>query len=505
MKVLFAALLCFVYTLIATGQDSLSNYGVWLQDDHALPAFELNFHRAPCPWYPFSHTMSTGSNMVLTNQWGDVHVLNTESGLNNLTPALWYTRGGFYPMIEIDGELTSLLYTELDSARTVTYGIGYTTFAGISTRSGYALRIVYTIVAPFNFEKGFHASLAVENLSDRSVEATLTANSDVWIRPPSNNAKAFSAALDEKEKLHGRGSAGFVAPAAGFESIWLIGSPAYTGSNTHQRMVLSRALTLAPGDRTDDLFQFGYNTDYAVAQDALSSTSERDLRRTWLEEVKKADSATDEAWMNRETVWDYSQLLSFTFYDKSLDERLVSLGGYGIGELNAPNSTFSMREAAETAMVLAYFNPELAKSSLRWMAKTQTVGGDLLRLHNHRPLKLLPAEQRYHDDFPNESDTEIWFLMAVGEYVRTTGDTAFLSERVGFMNEGQSGTVWEHATAALDFIKNKIGTGEQGLICMLHGDWNDYFSKIGEEGNGQSVMNTGMLCRALLTCSQAAE
>ena len=488
-----------LFSITVFGQDALSDFGVWSQDENELPAFVLNFHEEPCQWYPFSHTMSTGYNMVLTNQWGDVHVITTESGLKNLTPALWYTRGGFFPMIEIDDQLTSLLYTELDSAKSITYGIGYTTFSGISTKSGYQLKIDYTIITPFNFEKGFYARLEVQNLSGQEIAAKITANSDVWIRPGMNNIKVFSAELNQKEKLHGKGIAGFVDPYPGFDDIALMGDPAYVGSNTHQRMILSRTINLGAGEKLDDLFQFAYNTDYTLAKQSLNSTRGQDLKRTWLEEVEKANFHVDQAWINQESVWDYSQLLSFSFYDKSLEEYFISLGGYGIGDLNTPNSTFGMREIAETAMVLAYFNPKLSKSSLRWMAKTQSVGGDLLRLHDHKALPRLPADQLYQDDFPNESDTEIWFLMAIGEYVNTTGDLAFLSEQVAFMNENKSGTMWEHAKAAFDFIKNKIGTGEQGLIRMLHGDWNDYFSKIGEEGNGQSVMNTGMMCKALLS------
>ena len=154
-------------------------------------------------------------------------------------------------------------------------------------------------------------------------------------------------------------------------------------------------------------------------------------------------------------------ILSFSFYDKSLGENFINLGGYGIGEVNTPNLTFTMREIAETAIILANFNPELSKSSLRWMAKTQSRGGDLSRSHNYRKLKKIPEGQLYHNDFPNESDTEIWFLMAIGEYVNTTGDLDFLNEKIDYVNANASGDMWEHAKATFRFVKNKIGTGEQ--------------------------------------------
>ena len=498
-------IILFIYSFSPVfGQNSASNFGVWKQDKNGLPAFELNFHQEQCLWYPFQHTMSTGSNMVVTNQRGDVHLLTTEKGQQNLTPALWYSRGGFYPTITVDGQLTSLLYTELDSAKSITFGIGYTTFTGISTKSGHTLLVDYTIITPFDFSKGFYAHLNVTNLSNKNINATLSSNSDVWIRPDFQNVKAFAATLDGKEKLHDSGIAGFLNPAAGFDMIALLGDTSYAGLNTHHTISLQKKITLEPGRKIDDLFRLVYNDDRVLDANKLGNLTAHDLKESWVEEVKKADFDRDNGWIDRETMWNYSQILSFSFYDKSLDEHFISLGGYGIGEVNTPTSTFTMREIAETAIILANFNPELAKSSLRWMAKTQSRGGDLLRAHHYQALKKIPNSQMYHDDFPNESDTEIWFLMAIGEYVNTTQDFAFLDEDVAYINQDVAGDVWDHAKATFHFIKDKIGTGEQGLIRMLHGDWNDYLSKIGEDGNGQSVMNTGMMCKALISCIEVA-
>ncbi len=504
LRIVVIPLMLFAYPFFALSQDKPSNFGIWKQDQNDLPAFELNFHKSKCPWYPFHHTMSTGTNMVVTNQWGDVHLLTTESGQKNLTPALWDSRGGFYPTISINNQLTSLLYTELDSLKVIDYGIGYTQFSGISTKSGYKLKVEYTIITPFNFCKGFYAHINIKNLSNKAINATLYVNSDIWIRPGSPGVKAFAAELNKKEKLHNKGIAGFINPSTGFDMIALIGSKSYEGLNTNHTIKLQKAIRLEPDKVVEDLFQFTYNTDHKLYMQKLSTLTAQDLKKTWVNEVKKADFKLDKAWINRESIWNYSQLLSFCFYDKSLNENFINLGGYGIGDVNTPTAGFSMREIAETAMILANFNPELSKSSLRWMAKTQTKGGDLKRNHNYKELKKLPENQMYQDDFPNESDTEIWFLMAIGEYVATTGDLTFLKEKVEYINEQVTGDMWNHAKATFQFIKNKIGTGEQGEIRMLKGDWNDYLSKIGQLGNGQSVMNSGMMCKALIGLIEVA-
>jgi len=225
--------------------------------------------------------------------------------------------------------------------------------------------------------------------------------------------------------------------------------------------------------------------------------NENTFDNSWKENLMSF-SGLEKNWQNREQQWTYGQLLSMCFYDKSLDENFIHLGGYGIGNDAAnPGEGFNMREVAETAIILSYFNPELAKSSIRWMAKTQLEGGDLPRKHHHFPLKRPDVSQRLDELYPQESDTEIWFMMACGEYYKATGDLSFFEEEIPFRTLNASGSIWEHVVAAKNFVVNDVGTGDDGLVRMLEGDWNDYFSLIGSEGNGQSMMNTGMICKAL--------
>ena len=46
--------------------------------------------------------------------------------------------------------------------------------------------------------------------------------------------------------------------------------------------------------------------------------------------------------------------------------------------------------------------------------------------------------------------------------------------------------------------------GQHGLILIREGDWNDYLSLMGVEGRGESVMNSGMACRAFSALSELA-
>ncbi len=503
IKILF---LSIISLSIYAQQYNSSNFGQWKTDKDNLPYFELNFRKQQCPWYPFPHFQGTGYNSVLTNQWGDVNLFTTEYGLANLSPALWSTRGGFYPMIEVNGELISLIISELDGQKLVKYGIGYTEYSGILTKSNLKLFVKYRISTPFDYSKGFFATVELTNLSKQTFSGTLSARSDVWPKPLFDDFKKWKDIVKHTDKKLGNGIASFLNINEHFKSITLSGPDDYVGSNLLNTLQLAKTMQLKSNAIETAEFYFSYNEVENAAKKNLQAFTSTNGNASWMRELKALQSIKNGNWMDRENTWTYSQLLSMCFYDKSLGEHFIHLGGYGIGENPAtPGTGFSMREVAETAIVLSSFNPELAKSSLRWMAKTQLKSGDLKRGHFHFPLDIEDETQRLDRNFPDESDTEIWFLIACGEYYKATGDVSFFNEIVPFRTKNTSASVWGHIVAAVSFIQNDIGTGKNGLIKMLHGDWNDYLSRIGAEGNGQSVMNTAMMCRGLLQLIPIAE
>lgn len=482
-----------------------SNFGVWKTDKYGLPFFELDFRKETNSWYPFSHFQGSGYNAVLTNRWGDVNLFTTDNGFSNITPSYASTRGGFYPMIKIKDELISLVYSELDNKRPVKYGVGYTEYAGEIKNKGVHLFVSYQIITPFDSTKGFYAGLTVRNLSKGILSANLMVNSDTWVRPKYNRFTEWRKTIADLKNTNGAGLATLLDIDKNFKNIALIGHVTYSGSNSTNTLRLSKQLSLGSNMSEVAFFKLTYNDTINVAQKKLAAFTSEYASETWVKSLSVLNKKKAEDWKQRENKWTYSQLLSMCFYDQSLQEYFVHLGGYGIGTDPAfPHGNFSMREVGETAIVLSYFNPELAKSSLRWMAKTQLESGDLKRGHTYVPLVYEKKEVLTEKNFPDESDTEIWFLIGCGEYVRTTGDYGFLNEMVDFRTINSRGSMWEHMKAGYSFVRNKIGVGEHGLIKMLHGDWNDYLSRIGYNGNGQSLMNTGMMCRALLNMKAIA-
>lgn len=114
----------------------------------------------------------------------------------------------------------------------------------------------------------------------------------------------------------------------------------------------------------------------------------------------------------------------------------------------------------------------------------------------HAPRGWLPLDDRYYSDSP------VWIPMAVNEYVKETGDFAFLDQVLPFLDGGEE-TVWEHCVRAVEHLYRDRGT--HGLVLAHSGDWNDSLTGMGQGGKGESAWTTIALHYALLQMVEMAE
>lgn len=82
------------------------------------------------------------------------------------------------------------------------------------------------------------------------------------------------------------------------------------------------------------------------------------------------------------------------------------------------------------------------------------------------------------------SDTPLWLPFAVANYLKETGETAFLATEVDFV-DGAKATVLEHLLRAVDYVLDNLTP--RGLAKFGQGDWNDTLDYLGRGGNGESV------------------
>jgi len=269
-----------------------------------------------------------------------------------------------------------------------------------------------------------------------------------------------------------------------FGDVFLASDEKWQSASKRECLCLLQSVRIESGST----FNVSAATGYGLLQTTpIVVPTLEEAHQQWARRLSPFAVHAPEPWMARECLWNAGQLLSFTSYDSSVGEYFIALGGYGWGE-------FSVREVSETSMVLAACDWEMASASLRFVAKTQLASGDVPKLHNMR-------RDRTSHEF--DSDNELWFVLGCCESIAMSGRTEFLDEVCSFWDRGEA-TMWEHLKHAFHWVQDRIGTGKHGLILIREGDWNDYLSLMGVEGRGESVMNSGMACRAFSALSEIA-
>jgi cellobiose phosphorylase len=106
------------------------------------------------------------------------------------------------------------------------------------------------------------------------------------------------------------------------------------------------------------------------------------------------------------------------------------------------------------------------------------------------------------DDLRLHRDSPLWIPLTLDEYLRQTGDFAFLKEVVPFKDEGKA-TVWEHALRGLERLWNE--RGQRGLCKIGDGDWNDSLNEVAKKGRGVSAWLTIGTIYAMQVARRIAE
>lgn len=154
------------------------------------------------------------------------------------------------------------------------------------------------------------------------------------------------------------------------------------------------------------------------------------------------------------------------------------------------------RDTAQDAMTIPHSNPEKCRQRIVELLRGLVSKGYGLHLfqpewfdpdHEVKPFKsptVVPtpnAKDMIHGLEDTCSDDALWLVAAVAEYIKETGDKAFLNEVFTYADEGE-GTVYEHLTKILDFSTEQVG--ETGVCKGLRADWNDCLNL----GGGESAM-----------------
>jgi len=158
--------------------------------------------------------------------------------------------------------------------------------------------------------------------------------------------------------------------------------------------------------------------------------------------------------------------------------RVASFYYWGIGR------GYGFRDTAQDTLAVTISDPAKARERILLLARQMESGG---RVYHHF----------YGDgqgEFTRHCDDPLWFILAVTEYVKETGDAGLLVEVEPFL-DGKEGTVLDHLLATARFAEGNLGP--HGLPVFGRGDWNDTLDYIGGRDGGESVWG-GMFYAAML-------
>jgi len=275
---------------------------------------------------------------------------------------------------------------------------------------------------------------------------------------------------------------------------------------------LFHKVTLAPGETKRLVYVLGHGTREEVGRRMQAkysdlATTDAEFKRLGAHWRAKQDALrirTPHEGMNT-MINTWTLLQAETCVQWSRFASFVEVGGRtGLG----------YRDTAQDVMSVIHSNPTKTRSRIMELLRAQTEAGYGLHLFDPKafdpdaePLPDIPSPtivptvsgaSLIHGLEDTSSDSHLWLVPSIVEYVKETGDVAFLDLEVPFA-EGTSGTVYDHLRAALDFSAAQVGAN--GVALGLRADWNDCLNL----GGGETSLVTFLHAWAIRAFLEVAE
>ena len=223
--------------------------------------------------------------------------------------------------------------------------------------------------------------------------------------------------------------------------------------------VLSSSIELTSGETKNFNYTVGSvsnknNIDPQIA-DAFSKRTTTDcikeIKADWEDYCSKLIVNTPDSDMNSmlniwnayqaKTTFDWSRFISF--YERGADR--------GLG----------FRDSMQDVLGIMHAEPEKAKERIKLLLSIQRSNGNADKVIFPSTKKTTPG---------GRSDDHLWSIFSVCNYIKETGDNAFIDETVPYLDGGED-TVIGHLERGMEFTMSNLGV--HGIPLTLEGDWND--------------------------------
>jgi cellobiose phosphorylase len=215
------------------------------------------------------------------------------------------------------------------------------------------------------------------------------------------------------------------------------------------------------------------------------------LGQFWDEYLSKMRVDTPDADMNRMlNIHNPRQCHVTQNWSRYLSLYQLGFGARGIG----------FRDTSQDVMSIMAHAPQDGRGLIESLLQVQRRDG--AAMHQFNPLTMVAnrGESRYVEGAPDYyGDDHLWVILAIGAYLKETGDLAFLDtlipyyEKDGAENPIETGTVLDHMERAIAFTRTNVGA--HGLPLLGFADWND---TVNLAPGAESLFIANLYGRALL-------
>ncbi|MBU0687697.1 MAG: glycosyl transferase [Candidatus Margulisbacteria bacterium] len=255
-------------------------------------------------------------------------------------------------------------------------------------------------------------------------------------------------------------------------------------------------LSLKAGESKTYIMVLGYAEDkddvkrvmkqYGTAEGVGKAMA--DLAAKWEDNLDKLSVQTEDEDTNlMVTTWNQYQCMTTFNWSRS-----ASYYESGIGR------GMGFRDSNQDTLGFVHMIPAKVKQRIIDLASTQFEKGNAH--HQYSPL----TKKGYGSGLTDigYSDDHLWLIISVAQYIKETGDVAFLEERIPF-ESGNLASLYDHLEKAINFTITNLGP--HGLPLMFFADWNDCLNLPGSKGRGESVMVAQMLVYTAKEMARLAE